>query len=78
MASRVENLISCMCGARVKGLNKRFCIRVPDSVRPWGRGSRRRCGGIRWLLLHRVAIKTQHRPLPEGSQQERRCRTRRR
>ena len=32
---RVVDLISCMCGAGVKGLNKRFCIRVPDSVRPW-------------------------------------------
>ena len=47
MASRVVDLISCMGGVGVKGLNKRFCIRVPDSVRPWGRGSRRRCGGIR-------------------------------
>ena len=56
MASRVVDLISCMGGVGVKGLNKRFCIRVPDSVRPWGRGSRRRCGGIRLLLPHRVTI----------------------
>ena len=31
IASRVADLISCMGGAGVKGLNMRFYIRAPDS-----------------------------------------------
>lgn len=66
------------CRIEVKGLNMRFCIRAPDSVRQWVRGSRRQCGGIRWLLPHRVTIKIRHRLLPEVSLRAWRCGTRKR
>lgn len=78
IASWVVDLISCIVRCGVKGLNMRFCIRVPDSVHPWGRGSRRRCGGTHWLLSHRVSIKIRHWLLPERSPRVRRYRTRKR
>lgn len=72
MALRVVDLISCIVTCGVKGLNKRFCILVPDCRRLRGLPPDWRDDESRWLLPHRVSKVKRSSPPPVRWEPDRR------